>query len=67
MRCKCGFLFITFLYLEAVKSSNNIKFSIDLSLAKLFKGFIYKRYKVSILNCDSVKPFIVNAESDTSS
>jgi len=66
MRCKCGFPFITFLYLKAVKSSNDIEFSIDLSLVKLFKGLIYKQYGVLILNCNGVKPFIVNVELDTS-
>jgi len=39
---KCGFLFITLLYLEAVKGSNNIKLSIDFGLAKPLKSFIYK-------------------------
>jgi len=55
------------LYLEAVKSGNNIKLSIELSLVKLFKGLIYKRYRVLILNCDGVKPSIVDVELETSS
>ena len=50
-----------------VKSGNNIKLSIDFSLTKLLKSFIYKRYRVSVLDYNSVKSFIVNVESDASS
>ena len=50
-----------------VKSSNNIKLSINFSLAKPLKGLIYKRYWVLVLNYNSIKSFIVNAELDTSS
>jgi hypothetical protein len=49
-----------------VKSGDNIELSIDLGLAKPFEGLTYKRYRVSILNRDGVKPSIVNTESDTS-
>jgi len=65
-QCKCSFLFVTFLYLEVVKGGNNIKFSIDFGLAKLFKGLTYKQYKVLVLNCDSIKSSIVNIELNTS-
>ena len=65
-RCKCGFLFITFPYLEAVKGGNNIKLGIDFGLAKLFKGLVYKWYRVLVLNCNSVKSSIVNVELNTS-
>ena len=50
-----------------VKSGDNIKLSIDLSLAKPFKGLTYKRYKVLIFNYNSVKPSIVDVELNTSS
>jgi hypothetical protein len=50
-----------------VKGGNNIKFSIDFGLAKLFKGLVYKWYGVLVLNCNSVKSSIVNAELNTSS
>jgi len=66
VQCKCGFLFITFPYLKAVKGSNNIKLSIDFILAKLFKSLIYKRYRVLVLNYNSVKSSIVNIELNTS-
>jgi hypothetical protein len=66
MGYKCGFLFVTFLHLKAVKSGDDIEFSIDLGLAKPFKDLIYKRYRVLILNYNSVKPSIVNVELDTS-
>jgi hypothetical protein len=66
-RCEYGFPFIAFSHLEAVKSGDDIKFSINLSLVKPFKGLIYKRYGVLILNYNSVKSFIVNIESDISS
>jgi len=65
-RCECGFLFITFLYLEAVKGGDNIKLSIDFGLAKPFKSLIYKRYRVLVFNCNSVKSSIVNIELNTS-
>ena len=64
-RCECGFLFITFLYPKAVKSGNDIKLSIELGLVKPFKGLIYKRYRVSILNRDGIKPFIIDTELET--
>ena len=44
VRYEYGFLFITFPYLEIVKGGNNIKLSIDFSLAKPLKGLPYKRY-----------------------
>ena len=50
-----------------VKSSNNIKLSIDFGLIKLLKGFIYKQYKVSVLNYNNIKSFIVNIELNASS
>ena len=65
-RYKCGLLFVTFLYLEVVKSGNDIELSVELGLVKPFKGFIYKRYRVSILNHNGIKPFIVNVELKTS-
>ena len=49
------------------KGGNNIKLNIDFSLTKPLKSFIYKRYKVSVLNYNSIKSFIVNIKSDTSS
>jgi hypothetical protein len=49
-----------------VKGGDNIEFSIDFSLAKPFKGLAYKRYRVSVLNCNSVESFIVNVELNTS-
>jgi len=48
-----------------VKGGNNIKLSIDFSLAKPFKSLIYKRYRVSVFSYNSVKSSIVNIESDT--
>jgi hypothetical protein len=48
-----------------VKSGDDIELSIDLGLAKPFKGFMYKRYRVLILNRDGVKPSIVDIELDT--
>jgi len=60
------FSFVIFLYLKAVKGGNNIKLSIDFGLAKPLKSFIYKRYKVLVLNCNSVKSSIVNIELNTS-
>ena len=50
-----------------VKGGDNIKLNIDFSLTKPLKGLIYKRYKVSVLNYNSIKSSIVNAESDISS
>ena len=50
-----------------VKGGDNIKLSIDFSLTKPLKSLIYKWYRVLVFNCDSVKSFIVNTESDTSS
>jgi hypothetical protein len=50
-----------------VKSGDNIELSIDLGLAKPFKGLTYKRYRVLILNRNSVKPSIVDTELNTSS
>ena len=49
-----------------VKSGNNIKLSIDFGLTKLLKSFMYKRYRVLVLNYNSVKSFIVNIELNTS-
>jgi len=66
-RYEYGFLFVTFSYLEAVKGGDDIKFSIDFSLAKPFKGLAYKRYRVSVLDYNSIKSSIVNAELNTSS
>ena len=50
-----------------VKSGNNIKLSINFSLTKPFKSFIYKQYGVLLFNYSSVKSSIVNTELDTSS
>ena len=50
-----------------VKGGDDIKFSIDFSLTKSLKSLAYKWYGVSVLDRDSVKSSIVNAESDTSS
>jgi len=50
-----------------VKGGDNIKLSIDFGLAKPLKSYIYKRYGVLVLNCNSVKSSIVNAELNTSS
>jgi hypothetical protein len=61
-----GFPFITFLYLEIVKGGNNIEFSVDFSLTKLFKSFIYKRYGVLVFNYNSIKSSIVNIKLNTS-
>ena len=49
-----------------VKGGNNIKLSIDFSLIKLLKNFIYKQYRVSVFNYNSIKSSIVNTELDTS-
>ena len=48
-----------------VKGGNNIELSIDFGLTKPLKGLMYKRYWVSVLNYNSVKSFIVNAELNT--
>ena len=50
-----------------VKGGNNIKLSINFSLTKPLKSFMYKRYRVLVLNCNSIKSFIVNTELNTSS
>ena len=50
-----------------VKGGDNIKLNIDFGITKPLKSLIYKRYRVLVLNYNSVKSFIVNAESDTSS
>jgi hypothetical protein len=50
-----------------VKGGNNIKLSIDFGLTKPLKSLIYKQYRVSVLNYNSVKPSIINTELDTSS
>ena len=50
-----------------VKGSDDIKLSIDFGLTKPLKSFIYKQYKVLVLNYNSVKSFIVNIKLDTSS
>ena len=50
-----------------VKGGNNIKLSINFGLTKPLKGLIYKQYRVSVLNYNSIKSFIVNAESNASS
>ena len=49
-----------------VKGGNNIKLSIDFSLTKPLKSLIYKWYRVLVLNYNSIKSSIINAESDTS-
>ena len=48
-----------------VKGGNNIKLSIDFSLAKPLKSFIYKRYGTLVLNYNSVKSSIVNVKLNT--
>ena len=50
-----------------VKGGDNIKLSIDFSLTKPLKSLIYKWYRVSVLNYNSIKSSIVNAELNTSS
>ena len=50
-----------------VKGGNNIKLNIDFSLTKPLKSLIYKRYRVSVFNYNSIKSFIVNIKSNTSS
>ena len=48
-----------------VKGGNNIKLSIDFGLTKPLKSLMYKRYGVLVLNCNSIKSSIVNAELNT--
>ena len=50
-----------------VKGGDNIKLNIDFGLTKPLKSLIYKRYGVLVFNYNSVKSFIVNIESNTSS
>ena len=50
-----------------VKSSNNIKLSIDFGLTKPLKSLIYKWYRVSVFDYNSVKSSIVNIKLNTSS
>ena len=50
-----------------VKGSDNIELSIDFGLTKLLKSLIYKQYRVSVLNYNSIKSSIVNIELDASS
>ena len=50
-----------------VKGGNNIKLNINFNLTKPLKGLIYKQYKISVFNYNSVKSFIVNVELNTSS
>ena len=50
-----------------VKGGDDIKLSIDFGLTKPLKSLMYKQYRVSVLNYNSIKSFIVNAELDTSS
>ena len=50
-----------------VKGGNNIKLSIDFSLTKLLKSFIYKQYRVSVFNYNSIKSSIINIKLNTSS
>ena len=50
-----------------VKGGNNIKLSIDFNLTKPLKGLTYKQYRVLVLNYNSIKSSIVNAELNTSS
>ena len=65
-QCECGFPFVTFPYLEIVKGGDDIEFSINFGLIKPLKGLAYKQYWVLVLNRNSVKSSIVNAELDTS-
>ena len=48
-----------------VKGGDDIKLSIDFSLTKLLKSLIYKQYRVSVFNYNSIKSFIVNIELNT--
>ena len=49
-----------------VKGGNNIKFNINFGLIKPLKSFMYKQYRVSVLDYNNIKSFIVNTESNTS-
>ena len=49
-----------------VKGGNNIKLNINFSLIKPLKSFIYKQYRVLVLNYNSIKSFIINIELNTS-
>ena len=49
-----------------VKGGNNIKLSINFNLIKPLKSFIYKQYRVLVLDYNSVKSSIVNIELNTS-
>ena len=55
------------MYLKMVKGGDDIKLSIDFSLIKLLKSFIYKQYRVLVFDYNSVKSFIVNIKSNASS
>ena len=48
-----------------VKGGDNIKLGIDFGLTKPLKSLMYKWYGVLVLNCNSVKSSIVNAELNT--
>ena len=48
-----------------VKGGDNIKLSIDFSLTKPLKSFMYKQYGVLVLNYNSIKSSIVNIELNT--
>ena len=50
-----------------VKGGDDIELSIDFGLTKPLKSLMYKRYGVLVLDYNSVKSSIVNAELDTSS
>jgi hypothetical protein len=50
-----------------IKGGDDIKFNIDFGLTKPLKSLIYKQHGVLVLNHNSIKSFIVNAELDTSS
>ena len=50
-----------------VKGGNNIKLSINFNLTKPLKSLIYKKYRVSVFNYNSIKSSIINIELDTSS
>jgi hypothetical protein len=65
--CEYNFPFITFPYSEMIKGGDDIKFNIDFGLTKPLKSLIYKQHGVLVLNHNSIKSFIVNAELDTSS
>ena len=49
-----------------VKNSDDIKLSIDFGLIKPLKSLAYKQYRVLVLNYNSIKFSIVNAELDAS-